>query len=295
MRKIYLILIFISLYACSKNSNYLTSELTSNCPKELENFKKENIDSDIKFTQLETSLDSLKIFFGLMTKNNKTDYWISSNFKGSNFLKGISLKPKDSLDFLTEDITFEINPFDQVSTYRVSLRVSHQPLTNKVQYLWLNNGLTSNTASLVKVENPIQQEKKFPEITINSISGETISTKDFKNKIVVINWWSTGCAPCRKEIPELNEISEKYKLNDDILFLAITNDKKERVTKFLEKHEFKYNQGFGNEDINKIFKGFQPQNVIINKKGITKFFLAGYTDQTPLFIEKTIEQLLTEK
>lgn len=293
MRKIYLILVVIIFYTCNKNNRYLTSELTSYCPKELESFKKENVNYDIKFSKLETGLDSLKIFFGLMTKNNKTDYWISSNFKGSNFLRGISLK--DSLDFLTGDLTFEINPFDQISPYKVSLKVSHNPLTNKIEYLWLNNGLTNNTASLIKVEKPIQQEKKFPKININSISGETISTQDFKDKIVVINWWSTGCAPCRKEIPELNKIHEKYKSNREILFLAITTDKKERVAKFLEKHEFKYVQGFGNKEINKIFGGFQPQNIIIDKKGITKFFLTGFTEQTPLFIEKTIEQLLTEK
>jgi thiol-disulfide isomerase/thioredoxin len=273
----------------------LTSDLTSDCPKELEDFKTENNDSDLKFTEFETGLDSLSIFFGSMTQNNKTDYWISSNFKGNNFLRGTSLKPKDSLNYLTEDITFEINPFDQISPYSVSLRVLHDPLTNTVQYLWLKNGATDKIASIVKVEQPIQQEKKFPEITINYASGETISTQDFKDKIVVINWWSTGCAPCVKEIPELNKIFEKYKSNEDILFLAITNDKRERVIKFLEKHEFKYWQGFGNNDIDKVFKGFLPQNIILDKKGIIQFFLPGYSEQTPAFIENTIEQLLSEK
>ena len=295
MRRIYLILFFIFFYSCNKNSNYLTAKLATDCPKQLEDFKKENIDSDLKFTRFETGLDSLNIFFGSMTKNNKTNYWISSNFKGSNFLRGISLKPKDSLNLLTEDITFEINPLDQISPYSVSLRVLHQPLTNKVEYLWLNNGLTSNIASLVKVEKLIQQEKKFPEMTINTISGENISSEDFKDKIVIINWWSTTCSPCVKEIPELNKILEKYKLDKDILFLAITSDKKARVTTFLEKHEFKYNQGFINNETSKIFEGFQPQNIIINKNGIIKLFLAGYMEQTHIIIEKTIEQLLSEK
>lgn len=295
MKKIFLILILVNCYSCNKNNNYLISKLTSDCPKELENFKNQNLDTDLKFTEFETGLDSLNIFFSSTTKNNKTDYWISSNFKGSNFLRNVSLKPKDSLNFLTEDITFEINPYDQISPYSVSFRVLHQPLTNKVEYIWLNNGVTSKIASLVKIDRPIQQEKEFPKITISTISGETISSKEFKNKIVVINWWSTGCAPCIKEIPELNEIVEKYKLNKDILFLAITNDKKERVTKFLKKHEFRYNQSFENKDVNEIFQGFQPQNIIINKNGIVKLFLAGYMEQTPMIIEKTIEQLLNKK
>ena len=78
-------------------------------------------------------------------------------------------------------------------------------------------------------------------------------------------------------------------------FLAITNDKRDRVKIFLEKYEFKYNQGLVNKDVNKIFLGFQPQNIIINKDGITKLFLAGYMEQTPMIIEKTIEHLLLQK
>nr|WP_315258504.1 TlpA disulfide reductase family protein [uncultured Flavobacterium sp.] len=295
MKKKYLILIIICLCAFNKKSDYLTSELTSDCPKELENFKKENIDYDFKFTKLKTGLDSLNIFFGSMTKNNKTDYWISSTFKGQQFTREISLKSKGSFNFLTEDITFEFNPFDPISPNSVSVRISHQPLTDKVEYLWLNNGIVSNTASIKKVQKPIQQGKKFPEITINTISENTISTKDFKDKIVIINWWSTGCAPCIKEIPELNKIAEKYKSNNNVLFLAITNDKKERVAKFLEKHEFKYNQGFGNKKTNQVFQGFQPQSVIIDREGITKLYLQGYSEQTHLFIEKAIEELSTKK
>lgn len=295
MRRIYLILVLIIFYSCNKDSNYLTSELTTDCPKELEDFKKENIDSDLKFTRFETGLDSLSIFFGSVTKNNKTNYWMSSNFKGSNILQGISLKPKDSLNFLTEDITFEIIPFDQISPYSVSLRILHQPLSNKVEYLWLNNGKTNKTALIRKLEKPIQQDKKFPDITINSITGEPISSKDFNDKIVVINWWATTCSPCREEIPELNEIAEKYKSNTDVLFLAITDDKKDRVEKFLEKHEFKYAHGFGNAEISKIFEQAYPKHIIINKKGIVKFYLPGYMEKTGIFIEKTIEQLLNEK
>lgn len=295
MKKIYLILIIASVYAFNNKNDYLTSELTSDCPKELEDFKKENNDYELKFTKLKTGSDSLNIFFGSMTKNNKTEYWISSIFKGQQFLRGISLKSKDSLSFLTEDITFEFNPFDPISPYSVSLRILHQPLTNKVEYLWLNNGISSNTASIKKVEKLIQQGKKFPEITINTISEKTISTKDFKDKIVVINWWSTGCAPCVKEIPELNKIAEKYKSNNNVLFLAITNDNRDRVTKFLEKHEFRFNQVFGNEKIDKMFQGFLPQSVIIDKEGVTKLYLQGYTEQTPLLIEKAIEELSAKK
>lgn len=297
MKKILIILIFTSIYSCKKenDSQYLISELTSDCPKELEGFKKQNKDSDLKFTELKTGIDSLNIFFGSMTKNNKTDYWVSSNFRGENYLQGVSLNPKDSLNFLSGDITFEFNPFDPVSHYSVSFRVLHQPLTNTLKYLWIDNEITGKTASIIKVEKPIQQGKIFPDITIHYISGETISTKDFKDKIIVINWWSTGCAPCREEIPELNKIARKYESNNDVLFLAITDDKKDKVEDFLKKHEFNYKQGIENNDISKVFEGSYPKHIIIDKNGIVIFYLPGYIVQTSEFIEKTIEQLLNEK
>ncbi|AWV97112.1 TlpA family protein disulfide reductase [Arcticibacterium luteifluviistationis] len=295
MKKALLFLIILSTYSCNKSNDYFSSELISECPEQLEDFKTQNIDAELKFTELETGLDSLKFFFGSITKNNKTDYWIASNFKGNNGLRGVSLKPTDSLNFLSEDITLEINPFDPISPYSVSLRILHEPSTNTVQYLWLKNGLPTKTATFVKVEKPILQGKEFPEISIKALNGETISSKDFKNKIIVINWWSTSCSPCVKEIPELNGIFEKYKSYENILFLAITNDTKDRVLPFLEKHNFKYTQGLGRDEINEVFKGFQPQNIIINKHGVTELFLAGYIEQTPSIIDKTIEQLLEKK
>ena len=40
---------------------------------------------------------------------------------------------------------------------------------------------------------------------------ETLSLSDLKGKVVILDFWATWCAPCRKGIPELVELKETYK------------------------------------------------------------------------------------
>ena len=46
--------------------------------------------------------------------------------------------------------------------------------------------------------------------TFTLASGETIDLREHAGKWVFINYWAPWCAPCRKEIPELNELANEY-------------------------------------------------------------------------------------
>ena len=47
---------------------------------------------------------------------------------------------------------------------------------------------------------------------------------------IVLNLWSTTCGPCIAEIPQLNNVAEKYKSDSDIVFIAVSYDKKDKET-----------------------------------------------------------------
>ena len=50
-----------------------------------------------------------------------------------------------------------------------------------------------------------------PEISLPSPEGKVIALTSFKNKLVLIDFWGTWCAPCVKEQPELAKLYKKYK------------------------------------------------------------------------------------
>jgi thiol-disulfide isomerase/thioredoxin len=52
--------------------------------------------------------------------------------------------------------------------------------------------------------------KVAPAFTLMDLSGKKISLSDFKGHPLVVNFWGTYCAPCKLEMPWLDEFSHKY-------------------------------------------------------------------------------------
>jgi hypothetical protein len=50
------------------------------------------------------------------------------------------------------------------------------------------------------------------------INGNEYSLDELKGKIIVMNFWFVECKPCIMKMPELNEIVEMYKNNEDVIF-----------------------------------------------------------------------------
>ena len=89
------------------------------------------------------------------------------------------------------------------------------------------------------------------------------------DKIIVLNIWNTKFPD---EIKVLNTLVEKYK-NNNVIFVAITDEKEEVIELFLKTHEFNYQHLNGAEG-EKIYNNFQtgvykvyPMHIIIDQGG----------------------------
>jgi peroxiredoxin len=60
--------------------------------------------------------------------------------------------------------------------------------------------------------------------TLQDIRGRTWDLKGLRGKVVLVNFWSTSCPPCREEIPDLEQLYQRFRAQG-LVILAISGDK----------------------------------------------------------------------
>lgn len=91
------------------------------------------------------------------------------------------------------------------------------------------------------IKSRIANPKPVAPFTLETIDGKTISSDSLKGKVVVINFWGVWCGFCVKEMPEFQQLYEKYKDDPKVAVLAIdSKDTVEQVKVFLEKKKYTF-------------------------------------------------------
>ena len=134
--------------------------------------------------------------------------------------------------------------------------------------------------------------KKFDSFSAYDINGNLVDSKQLQGKVMVVNFWFTTCPPCKQERPYLNKIVDDYKLDSNVVFIAIALDRKEQLIPYLKENEFKYNvipEGKKLADSYDI-TGY-PTQVIVDKEGKIAFHTVSYYYVTDYWMRKTIDDL----
>ncbi|MBX2899391.1 MAG: TlpA family protein disulfide reductase [Cyclobacteriaceae bacterium] len=141
---------------------------------------------------------------------------------------------------------------------------------------------------------------KAPVFNVNTIKGETLKLNELTGKVVVINFWFEGCAPCIAELPALNKLYEDYKTKD-VVFIAFGKDDTQTIMDFLKRRDFNFNHVSSDYDLSNdycIIAGW-PTNMVLDKNGtVRQIFSGGLMDErakTHAYdkMKPTIEQYLS--
>ncbi|GJM06653.1 MAG: thioredoxin [marine bacterium B5-7] len=60
---------------------------------------------------------------------------------------------------------------------------------------------------------------------VNDLQGKAHRLSDFKNKILLVNVWAPWCAPCRKEVPLLNQFAKQHQATVAVIGLSFVTNK----------------------------------------------------------------------
>jgi peroxiredoxin len=91
---------------------------------------------------------------------------------------------------------------------------------------------------------PILQAMKdvapTPEINLATPDGKKISLKDFRGKIVLLNFWASWCVPCREEMPAMEKLYQEFKDKNFVILAVAVKDRKQDAVDFVKELKITY-------------------------------------------------------
>ncbi len=100
------------------------------------------------------------------------------------------------------------------------------------------SGATAVAAKTLKRGDPV------PDFNVKRLDGETISLKDLRGKVVLLDFWATWCPPCRPEIPRIREAYQKYHGRGfEVIGISLDKSRK-KLEKFIKDKKIIWPQVF---------------------------------------------------
>ena len=131
----------------------------------------------------------------------------------------------------------------------------------------------SQTNEDVPLNNMVINEipKPIPSLIFENFAGNEINLKSYHGKLVIINFWATWCAPCKKEMPSLDNLYQDNNFkNLQIFAVNMEQPNALKTKKFFTDLNIQKLEIFFDPNLNFV-KKFKlrgmPTTVLINKKG----------------------------
>ncbi len=132
-----------------------------------------------------------------------------------------------------------------------------------------------------------------PEFALFDVNNKfyRLSNKKFKNKIIIINFFTTWCLPCREEIPDFVDIYNRYK-DKGVMIIGILLEKDKKIKEFIKAYHIPYPVLYSNKQMIKEYGGINviPTTFILNYKKVIVDKIIGRADKDKLI--NKIERLI---
>jgi len=163
------------------------------------------------------------------------------------------LKLAGALAILSTEGDFGRDTLQEVTTTLASALREQPPAGKPGQpddlYTWLaslvryehmqgqsDNPQFAEALSKLQAADAARQQADF---TLSDLQGNPWHLRDLKGKVVLVNFWATWCPPCRKEMPDLQALYDKYK-DEGFVVISISDEEVAKVQPFIAERKITY-------------------------------------------------------
>ena len=129
--------------------------------------------------------------------------------------------------------------------------------------------------------------------TLGGVDGSKLALESLKGKVLILDFWTTWCGPCRAEHPLLQLVKERFRDNPQVVFLSLdADDDRSLVKPFLAETGWKDHVWFEDGLARALEVNSFPSTIVIGRAGKVSSRLNGYVPER--FVEMLTERVTEE-
>lgn len=156
--------------------------------------------------------------------------------------------------------------------------------------------LTPRYSFLLDGSTAFQIGEPAPELSYPDLDGNEVSLEQWKGHVILLNFWSVTCKPCRAELPHLQTFHEElYGQGLRIITVCQTASEKE-IRKLIEREGWTFTVLHDANSSSWLKYGVSaiPYTVLIDREGIVRDTIMGYSPEGIQPLRQSILELLEE-
>jgi peroxiredoxin len=125
--------------------------------------------------------------------------------------------------------------------------------------------------------------KAAPDFRLADLDGRPHRLENYRGKVVVLDFWASWCAPCRKELPAIEKLHLQYG-SKDLVILAVNSESHKVASSFIKKYGYTFTVLTDVEG--SVFDDYAvssiPVTIVVDKEGLISAHFIGYQGEEEL-------------
>lgn len=134
-----------------------------------------------------------------------------------------------------------------------------------------------------------------PSYSVQTRDGRVLTADSLRGRVVLVNVWATWCAPCRVEMPALQQLADAYAAEGVVVLgLSVDRGPAAEVDAFLAERAITYPVAIVDDRIVAAFGGVRgyPTSLLLDREGIVRHSVVGPIG--PLTLRPALRRLLAD-
>lgn len=151
--------------------------------------------------------------------------------------------------------------------------------------------LTEERRARLVAMDPNAVEADPMRFTITGLDGKKLPLASLKGSVVILDFWATWCGPCRVQHPLYEEVKQRFKDRNDVVFLALDSDEdRTLVLPFLDQIQWTRTSVYFEDGLQRLLQVTSiPTTILFDKQGRVASRMTGFLPDK--FVDQLTERI----